>query len=64
MEIGLYTDSLSRLPFEEMLDVAADAGVTAIEIATGGQSSAPHLRVDDLLASGPARRRFLDAFAS
>jgi sugar phosphate isomerase/epimerase len=64
VEIGLYTDSLSRLPFEEMLDVAADAGVTAIEIATGGQSSAPHLRVDDLLASGPARSHFLEAFAS
>jgi sugar phosphate isomerase/epimerase len=64
MEIGLYTDSLSGLPFEQMLDVAADCGVTSIEIATGGQSSAPHLRVDDLLASGSARTRFLDAFAS
>ncbi len=30
MEIGLYTDSLSRLPFERALDVAADAGVIAI----------------------------------
>ncbi len=64
MEIGLYTDSLSRLPFAEMLDVAAAGGVTAIEIATGGQSSAPHLDVDALLASAPARATFLDAFAS
>lgn len=64
MEIGLYTDSLSRLPFERMLDVAADAGVTAIEIATGGQSRAPHLRVDELLASAAERRRFVDAFSS
>ncbi len=64
MEIGLYTDSLSRLPFERALDVAADAGVTAIEIATGGQSSAPHLRVDDLLGSPAARRRFAAAFSS
>lgn len=63
MDIGLYTDSLSRLPFERMLDVAADAGITAIEIATGGQSSAPHLDVDALLASAPARAAFLDAFA-
>ncbi len=30
MEIGLYTDSLSRLPFERVLDVAADGGVIAI----------------------------------
>jgi sugar phosphate isomerase/epimerase len=64
VEIGLYTDSLSRLPFEEMLDVAAGAGVTAIEIATGGQSRAPHLRVDELLASAPARTAFREAFAS
>ena len=64
MEIGLYTDSLSELPFEEMLDVAAASGVSAIEIATGGQSSAPHLRVDELLASAPARTSFRAAFAS
>ncbi len=64
MDIGLYTDSLSRLPFERALDVAADSGVRSIEIATGGQSSAPHLAIDDLLASGPARARFLEAFTS
>jgi sugar phosphate isomerase/epimerase len=64
VEIGLYTDSLSRLPFERMLDVAADAGVTAIEIATGGQSSAPHLNLDELLGSTAARARFLEAFTS
>ncbi len=64
MEIGLYTDSLGHLPFEEMLDVAAASGVTAIEIATGGQSRAPHLDVDALLAGAPARAAFLDAFAS
>jgi sugar phosphate isomerase/epimerase len=63
VEIGLYSDSLDQLPFEEMLDVAAGCGVTAIEIATGGQSRAPHLRVDELLASAAARRRFLDAFS-
>ena len=63
MDIGLYTDSLSRLPFERALDVAADSGVRSIEIATGGQSSAPHLALDDLLENAPARARFLAAFA-
>jgi sugar phosphate isomerase/epimerase len=63
VEIGLYSDSLDQLPFERMLDVAAGCGVTAIEIATGGQSRAPHLRVDELLASAAARRRFLDVFS-
>jgi sugar phosphate isomerase/epimerase len=64
MDIGLYTDSLSELPFEPALDVAAESGIGSIEIATGGQSSAPHLHVDTLLASAQARSRFLDAFAS
>jgi sugar phosphate isomerase/epimerase len=64
VEIGIYSDSLGRLPFEQMLDVAAGCGVTAIEIATGGQSRAPHLRIDELLASAAARRRFLDAFSA
>ena len=64
MDIGLYTDSLSDLPFERALDVAAAAGVRSIEIATGGQSRAPHLDLGELLASGPARSRFLAAFES
>lgn len=64
MDVGLYTDSLSDLPFERALDVAADCGVRSIEIATGGQSKAPHLRLDELLANANARSRFLDAFAS
>ncbi len=62
MDVGLYTDSLSGFSFEQALDIAADAGVTAIEIAVGGQSRAPHLRVDDLLASAARRAAFLDAF--
>ncbi len=64
MDIGLYTDSLSEHPFEEALEIAAASGVRSIEIATGGQSSAPHLDVDALLASAPARSAFQAAFAS
>jgi sugar phosphate isomerase/epimerase len=64
MDVGLYTDSLSGLAFEQALDVAADAGIRAIEIAVGGQSRAPHLRIDDLLGSAVKRAEFADAFAS
>jgi sugar phosphate isomerase/epimerase len=46
LELGLYTDSLKHLGFEAALDVAARVGATGIEIATGGQSSAPHLQID------------------
>jgi len=64
VDIGLYTDSLTDHSFEEALDIAAASGIRSIEIATGGQSSAPHLDVDDLLSSAAARSTFLAAFAS
>ena len=44
--------------------MAARVGATAIEIATGGQSRAPHLRLDELLADAGRRAVFRDAFAS
>jgi sugar phosphate isomerase/epimerase len=62
LELGLYTDSLEHLGFEAALDVAAAIGATGIEIATGGQSSAPHLRIDELLGDAAKRREFAAAF--
>jgi sugar phosphate isomerase/epimerase len=62
LELGLYTDSLQHLGFEAALDVAAEIGATGIEIATGGQSSAPHLRIDELLADARRRAEFVAAF--
>jgi sugar phosphate isomerase/epimerase len=62
LELGIYTDSLNHLGLEAALDLAADIGATGIEIATGGQSSAPHLRIDELTGDGAARRRFAAAF--
>jgi sugar phosphate isomerase/epimerase len=64
MELGLYTDSLANLDRDAVLDVAARIGATGIEIATGGQSRAPHLDRAELLSSGAARARLLDALAS
>lgn len=60
MELGIYTDSLGHLDRVGALDVAAEIGATAIEIATGGQSRAPHLDRAELLASAGARARFAD----
>ena len=62
LELGLYTDSLADLGFEAVLDVAAEIGATGIEIATGGQSSAPHLRIDELLGDARRRAEFTRAF--
>jgi len=64
LELGLYTDSLPDLGFEAVLDIAAEIGATGIEIATGGQSSAPHLRIDELLGDAGRRAAFLAAFES
>jgi sugar phosphate isomerase/epimerase len=64
LELGLYTDSLPHLGFEAVLDIAAEIGATGIEIATGGQSSAPHLRIDELLRDAKQRAEFAAAFES
>ncbi len=64
MELGLYTDSLPDHSLEAALDVAARVGATGIEIATGGQSSAPHLDMDELLGDPARRAAFATAFAS
>jgi sugar phosphate isomerase/epimerase len=63
MELCLYTDSVPDLTLEQALDLAASVGCASIEIATGGQSSAPHLRIDELLASDGKRAAFASAFA-
>lgn len=63
MELCLFTDSAPGLSFDEALDLAVRIGATTIEIAGGGQSSAPHVRLDELLESERARTAFSDAFA-
>ena len=62
MELGLYTDSVERLSFTEALDLAARIGARGIEIAAGGQSPAPHMRIGELLADPAALDRFAGAF--
>jgi sugar phosphate isomerase/epimerase len=64
VKLCLLTDSVPDLTLEETLDLAAGLGIESVEIATGGQSSAPHLRLDELLESAAARSAFVDAIAS
>ena len=59
MKIGMLTDSLATLSFDRMLDAAAELGIAELEFGCGNWSSAPHLDLDLLLESGPARRDFL-----
>lgn len=61
MELGLYTDSVGHLSTEAALDLAVSLGLEAVEIAVGGQSSAPHLQASHLLEDHRARRRYQQA---
>jgi sugar phosphate isomerase/epimerase len=55
MELCLYTDSVPELTLDAALDLAVEVGAGAVELAAGGQSSAPHLRLHELL--GDRRRQ-------
>jgi sugar phosphate isomerase/epimerase len=64
MRIGVFTALFQNLPFEEALDRAVAAGVTAVEIGAGGYPGSQHCPVDDLLASAAKREAYLDAIHS
>lgn len=59
MRIGLNTDSLGQLSFDEMLKTAAELGVQTLEFCCGGWSMAPHVRLDRLLENQTERETFL-----
>jgi sugar phosphate isomerase/epimerase len=64
MKLCLLTDSVPELSLEQALDLAVSLGIESVEIASGGQSSAPHLRLDELLASPRARAALGEAISS
>lgn len=64
MKLGLFTDGLPEMPFEQVLDEAVKMGIEVLEIATGGYSCAPHLDVEKLLKSADARKEYLNAIES
>ncbi len=59
MRIGMVTDSLGSLPFDELLETAANLGIETLEFGCGGWSSAPHLNLDSLLESKSERDNFV-----
>ncbi len=64
MKLSFCTDSLGHLPFEQMLDKLLELGVYGVEMTTGGWSSAPHLRTEELLANATQRRHLLQELES
>ena len=59
MRIGLNTDSLGHLPFDQMLETAAGLGVQTLEFCCGGWSSAPHVNLHLLLKNETERANFV-----
>ncbi len=64
MKIGMVTDSLAHLSFDEMLDTAARLGVKGVEFNAANWTSAPHLNLKGLLSSSAERRDFLKSVKS
>jgi sugar phosphate isomerase/epimerase len=54
----MITDSLPDTDFDGMLAIAARLGMECLEFGCGNWSSAPHLKLDVMLESEPARREF------
>ena len=61
MKIGVFTPLLKNLPFTDMLDFVAKAGIEMVELSTGNYAGSAHCNPDELLASETARREFRSA---
>ena len=64
MKIGMVTDSLGHLSFDEMLDTTARLGVKGVEFNAANWTSAPHLNLKALLGSSAKRRDLLTSVKS
>jgi len=62
MKLGFVSDSLSGMPFQQMLDHATLMGVSGIEVNTGGWSTSPHFNLALMKQSAEARKDFLKSF--
>lgn len=63
MLLSLFTNGLEKLDFETMLDVASGIGIEGVEVATGNFSPTVHLKADELLANGDARKAYKESIA-
>ncbi|MBS7008760.1 sugar phosphate isomerase/epimerase family protein [Anaerostipes sp.] len=64
MRLCLNTDGLGHLSFEEMVETAAQIGIESLEIACGNWSSAPHIDLEEMVASASARDKYMDKIRS
>lgn len=64
MKIGVFTALWGNLSFEDALDKAQAAGLSAVEIGSGGYPGMPHCPVDELLESETKRDEWMGAITS
>jgi sugar phosphate isomerase/epimerase len=63
MKLGAYTACLHDRSIDETLKILSELGLTSAEINTGGFVAAPHIPIDDILASSGAGEEYLGRFA-
>ncbi len=64
MKVGALTVAKADLPFEQALDFFAQAGVQAVEIATGNYPGDAHCNLKKLLGNVEEQKKFLGAIES
>jgi sugar phosphate isomerase/epimerase len=64
MRIGIFTALFGDLSLEDALDKVVAAGISAVEIGSGGLPGSPHCPVDELLESEAARQEYMEAITS
>jgi sugar phosphate isomerase/epimerase len=64
MELCRYTDSVPDRSLDEALDLSMAVGGTAVEIAAGGQSTAPHMNVFERVEDAGKRAEFARKLSS
>ncbi|QQZ07612.1 sugar phosphate isomerase/epimerase family protein [Heyndrickxia vini] len=64
MKLGVFTVLFSDKSFTDMLDYVKDAGLTAVEIGTGGYPGDAHCKLDELLDSETKREAYLNEVKS
>lgn len=59
MKIGLVSDSLHQMSFDDLLPLVAEMGIETLEIGTGNWGGGGHIDLDGMLASESLRKEYL-----
>ena len=63
MRLGLYTFSLQRVPFDELLDLASESGIEALELGVSGRAATPGFEAETLLQDSERRAEIQESIA-